>query len=301
MAEIIDGKKIATEIKDELKIEIEGLKRSGITPGLATILVGENPASQVYVRNKTSACQNIGIYSEQHTLSSKIKEGELLELINELNKKPNIDGILVQLPLPSGIEEKKVLSAISPDKDVDGFHYHNVGRFFCEKSYSEMKREELFLPCTPFGIMEMLLRSQVKIEGSEAVVLGRSNIVGKPIAMLLLSANATVTICHSKTSNLKGVTSRADILVAAIGIPCFVKKDMVKQGAVVIDVGINRMNEGIVGDVDFAPVNEVCRAITPVPGGVGPMTITMLLVNTTTSAKRRLKMKNEKLSTIFNF
>ncbi len=290
MAEIIDGKRIASEIKGELKVEIEELKKSNIIPGLATILVGENPASQVYVRNKTSACQKIGIYSEQHTLSTEIKEEELLELINELNKKPNIDGILVQLPLPSGIEEKKVLSAILPEKDVDGFHYYNVGKFFCEKSYSEMKREKLLLPCTPFGIMEMLLRSQVKIEGSEAVVLGRSNIVGKPIAMLLLSANATVTICHSKTSNLKEVTSRADILVAAIGIPCFVQRDMVKHGAVIIDVGINRINEKIVGDVDFEQAKEKAVMITPVPGGVGPMTITMLLANTVTSAKRKLKI-----------
>ncbi|MBU1600185.1 bifunctional methylenetetrahydrofolate dehydrogenase/methenyltetrahydrofolate cyclohydrolase FolD [bacterium] len=287
MAEIIDGKKIASEIQGELKVEIEELKKGGVTPGLATILVGTNPASQVYVRNKTSACEKIGIYSEQHTLSYETKEKELLELIEGLNKKPNIDGILVQLPLPSQIEEKRVLAAILPEKDVDGFHYYNVGRFFCEKSYLEMKRENLLLPCTPYGIMEMLLRSHFEINGKEAVVLGRSNIVGKPIALLLLSANATVTICHSKTSNLQDVTSRADILVAAIGIPCFVKKDMVKRGAVVIDVGINRMNDKIVGDVDFTEVSEVCKAITPVPGGVGPMTITMLLANTLTSAKRR--------------
>ncbi|MEK9149976.1 MAG: tetrahydrofolate dehydrogenase/cyclohydrolase catalytic domain-containing protein, partial [Candidatus Desantisbacteria bacterium] len=263
MAEIIDGKRIAEEIKGELKVEIEELKNGGIFPGLATILVGTNPASQVYVRNKTSACEKLGIYSEQHTLPSQIKEEELLELISELNKKSNIDGILVQLPLPSQIEEKRVLSAILPEKDVDGFHYYNVGKYSCEKSYAEMKKERLLLPCTPYGIMEMLLRSQVKIDGQEAVVLGRSNIVGKPIALLLLSANATVTICHSKTANLKDVTSRADILVAAIGIPCFVKKDMVKRGATVIDVGINRMNDKIVGDVDFAEVSEVCGAITP--------------------------------------
>lgn len=287
MAEIIDGKKIAEEIRAELKIEIEELKKGGITPGLATILVGDNPASHVYVRNKTSACEKLGIYSQQHTLPKETKEEELLDLIERLNKKQGIDGILVQLPLPSGIEEKRVLSAILPEKDVDGFHYYNVGRFFCEKSYSQMKRERLFLPCTPYGIMEMLLRSQIKIDGREAVVLGRSNIVGKPIAMLLLSANATVTICHSKTSNLSEVTSRADILVAAIGIPCFVKKDMVKKGATVIDVGINRINERIVGDIDFAEVSQVAGTITPVPGGVGPMTITMLLANTVTSAERK--------------
>jgi len=287
MAEIIDGKRIAEEIKAELKIEIEELSRGGIIPGLATILVGDNPASHVYVKNKTSACEKLGIYSEQHTLPKEIKEEELLELIATLNKKPNIDGILVQLPLPSQIEEKKILSAILPEKDVDGFHYYNVGRFFCEKSYSQMKKEGLFLPCTPYGIMEMLLRSGLEINGKEAVVLGRSNIVGKPITLLLLSANATVTICHSKTANLKDVTSRADILVAAIGIPCFVKKDMVKRGATVIDVGINRINDKIVGDVDFAEVSKVAGAITPVPGGVGPMTITMLLANTVTGAKRR--------------
>ncbi|MFH0774340.1 MAG: tetrahydrofolate dehydrogenase/cyclohydrolase catalytic domain-containing protein [bacterium] len=268
MAEIIDGKRIAEEIKAELKIEIEELSRGGIIPGLATILVGDNPASHVYVKNKTSACEKLGIYSEQHTLPKEIKEEELLELIATLNKKPNIDGILVQLPLPSQIEEKKILSAILPEKDVDGFHYYNVGRFFCEKSYSQMKKEGLFLPCTPYGIMEMLLRSGLEINGKEAVVLGRSNIVGKPITLLLLSANATVTICHSKTANLKDVTSRADILVAAIGIPCFVKKDMVKRGATVIDVGINRINDKIVGDVDFAEVSKVAGAITPVPGGL---------------------------------
>lgn len=287
MAEIIDGKRIAEEIKAELKIEIEELSRGGIIPGLATILVGDNPASHVYVKNKTSACEKLGIYSEQHTLPKEIKEEEVLKLIATLNKKPNIDGILVQLPLPSQIEEKKILSAILPEKDVDGFHYYNVGRFFCEKSYSQMKKEGLFLPCTPYGIMEMLLRSGLEINGKEAVVLGRSNIVGKPITLLLLSANATVTICHSKTANLKDVTSRADILVAAIGIPCFVKKDMVKRGATVIDVGINRINDKIVGDVDFAEVSKVAGAITPVPGGVGPMTITMLLANTVTGAKRR--------------
>lgn len=292
MAEIIDGKKISSEIKEGLKREVEELKKNGITPGLATILIGEDPASQVYVRNKTSACEKIGIYSEQYTLPSETKEEEVLELIDRLNKKPNLDGILVQLPLPPQIREKNVLPAILPEKDVDGFHYWNVGRFFCEKSYLEMKEEGLLLPCTPYGIMEMLLRSKVEISGKEAVVLGRSNIVGKPIALLLLSANATVTICHSKTSNLQEITRRADILVAAIGSSCFVKKEMVKRGAVVIDVGINRINDKIVGDVDFPEVSKVCGAITPVPGGVGPMTIAMLLANTVTSAKRRQKCKN---------
>jgi methylenetetrahydrofolate dehydrogenase (NADP+)/methenyltetrahydrofolate cyclohydrolase len=282
---VIDGKKVSEEIRGEIRREIEGLK--GRKPGLSTILVGENPASVVYVRNKQKACESVGIYSEQHNLPEDVSEKGLIKVIEELNKRSEIDGILVQLPLPSHIDEARILSTISPEKDVDGFCFYNVGRFLCEKSYSDMKKENLFLPCTPFGIMEMLFRSNIEIAGKEAVVLGRSNIVGKPIAMLLLSANATVTICHSRTENLPEVTKRADILVVAIGRPKFVKRDWVKEGAVVIDVGINRTEEGLCGDVDFDEVKDVASAITPVPGGVGPMTVTMLLVNTLTSYKKR--------------
>lgn len=288
MAEIIDGKKLGEEIRAELKPRIEELKRRGITPGLATILVGNNPASIVYVRNKTSACEKLGLFSRQCNLDEDVSADKLISLINELNADKDIHGILVQLPLPQNINENVVLSTISPDKDVDGFHYYNIGRFASCKDFYNMKKENLFLPCTPHGIMEMLIRSGVKIEGANAVVLGRSNIVGKPIAFLLLSANATVTICHSKTKNLSDVCKEADILIAAIGKPEFVKPDMVKEGSCIIDVGINRKGEKIVGDVDFVEVSKKAGLITPVPGGVGPMTITMLLVNTVTSAERCL-------------
>ncbi|MEW6482038.1 MAG: bifunctional methylenetetrahydrofolate dehydrogenase/methenyltetrahydrofolate cyclohydrolase FolD [bacterium] len=287
MAEIIDGKKIGEEIRAELRGRIDELKKRGITPGLATILVGSNPASIVYVRNKTSACEKLGIYSRQYNLEENITSDQLISLIEGINSDKSIHGILVQLPLPSHIDENLVLSSISPNKDVDGFHYYNVGKFFLEKDFYKMKENKLFLPCTPYGIMEMLIRSSVKIEGSNAVVLGRSNIVGKPIALLLLSANATVTICHSKTKNLSDICKGADILVAAIGKAKFVKEDMVKEGSCVIDVGINRMGEKIVGDCDFENVSKKAGFITPVPGGVGPMTITMLLVNTVTSAEKQ--------------
>ncbi|MEW6102490.1 MAG: bifunctional methylenetetrahydrofolate dehydrogenase/methenyltetrahydrofolate cyclohydrolase FolD [bacterium] len=287
MAEIIDGKKIGEEIRVELRERIENLKKKGITPGLATILVGNNPASIVYVRNKTSACEKLGIYSRQCNLEENVSQEKLISTICELNSDSSIHGILVQLPLPSHINENVVLSAISPDKDVDGFHYYNVGKFICCKDFHKMKEDKLFLPCTPYGIMEMLIRYGVKIEGANAVVLGRSNIVGKPIALLLLSANATVTICHSKTKNLSDVCRGADILIAAIGKAEFVKTDMVKNGACVIDVGINRIGEKIVGDCDFEGVSKKAGFITPVPGGVGPMTITMLLVNTVISAEKQ--------------
>lgn len=285
MAEIIDGKRIAEGIRAELKVRIENLKKKGITPGLATILVGNNPASCVYVRNKTSACEKLSIACQQYNFEEDTKEDRLISCIKELNKDKDIHGILVQLPLPHHINEDAVLSNISPDKDVDGFHYYNIGKFFCFKDFHKMKEERLFLPCTPAGIMELLIRSSIKIEEAHAVVLGRSNIVGKPIALLLLSANATVTICHSKTKNLPDICKEADILVAAIGKPEFVKKDMVKERACVIDVGINRIKDKIVGDVDFDEVGKKAGFITPVPGGVGPMTITMLLVNTITGAE----------------
>lgn len=287
-AKIISGNKIGNQIREELKAEVAKLKEKGVTPGLATILVGDDPASQVYVRNKGLACEKIGVYSKQHTLAADTKEEELLSLIRTLNKDPKIHGILTQLPLPKHIEESKVLYCISPEKDVDGFHPTSVGLFFTEKSFKDMMDKQLFLPCTPHGVIEMLLRSGVELSGANAVVLGRSNIVGKPVAFLLMANNATVTICHSRTKDLSEVCQRADILIAAIGRAKFVTAEMVKEGAIVIDVGINRTDEGLVGDVDFDQVKEKASAITPVPGGVGPMTITMLLTNTVKSAKRSL-------------
>lgn len=273
----IDGKAIAQQVRARVKEEVEKLGPSN-RPGLAAVLVGENPASKIYVRNKRKACEEVGIYSEEHTLPESATEKELLSLIERLNRDPKIDGILVQLPLPKQINERKILDAVVPEKDVDGFHYMNVGKL--------VANEPGFVPCTPLGIVELLLATGVEIAGAHAVVVGRSNIVGKPAALLLLHRHATVTICHSKTKNLEEVCRQADILVAAIGKPQFVKKEMVKEGAVVIDVGINRLPDGrIVGDVDFDPVQERAGAITPVPGGVGPMTIAMLLSNTLQSAK----------------
>jgi methylenetetrahydrofolate dehydrogenase (NADP+)/methenyltetrahydrofolate cyclohydrolase len=285
-AKIISGKEISKEIREELEKEIARLKDKGIVPGLATVLVGEDPASKVYIRNKAKACENLGIYSEQHNLKEATTSQELLDLISKLNEDPKIHGILVQLPLPKHIDEASILYAIDPKKDVDGFHPTNVGLFFTEKRFNDMIEKGLFLPCTPHGIIELLKRSGVEIAGKEAVVLGRSNIVGKPISYLLMANDATVTICHSKTKNLKEVCSKADILVVAIGRAKFVGADMVKDGAVVVDVGVNRTEEGLVGDVDFEKVKERASMITPVPGGVGPMTITMLLVNTVKSARR---------------
>ncbi|MEW6095818.1 MAG: bifunctional methylenetetrahydrofolate dehydrogenase/methenyltetrahydrofolate cyclohydrolase FolD [bacterium] len=293
-AKIIDGNAIANQIREEVAKEVEKLKTKGITPGLATILVGEDPASQVYVRNKGKACEKAGIYSDQHTLPANISEDELLKLIATLNNDTKINGILVQLPLPRHIDEVKVLNAISPDKDVDGFHPVSVGKFFTVKDFNEMVKQGLFLPCTPHGVIELLVRSGVNLSGAEAVVVGRSNIVGKPVAMLLLANNATVTICHSRTKDLAQVCQRADVLVAAIGKPEFIKADMVKEGVVVIDVGVNRIEDSttekgfrLVGDVDFEQVKQKAAMITPVPGGVGPMTITMLLVNTIKAAKNQ--------------
>jgi methylenetetrahydrofolate dehydrogenase (NADP+)/methenyltetrahydrofolate cyclohydrolase len=286
-ATIINGKNIAQQIREKIAKEIEELKTKGIQPGLATILVGDDPASQVYVGQKTKTCEKLGIFSAQHTLPANTPQEELLTLIDKLNDDPKISGILVQLPLPEHINSMKVLDAISPEKDVDGFHPINVGRFLTEKSFSDMKRKGLFLPCTPHGIMELLFRYNVELKGAEAVVIGRSNIVGKPIAVLLLAADATVTICHSKTKDLTEICQKADIIIAAIGKPRFVTEDMVKEGVVVIDVGVNRLPEGLVGDVDFEKVSKKASKITPVPGGVGPMTITMLMVNTVMAAKRQ--------------
>ncbi len=258
------------------------LKASGTTPGLAVVIVGEDPASQVYVANKEKACAELGMYSEKYALAADTTQEELLALVDTLNQKEEIHGILVQLPLPKHLDEKAVINRIDPAKDVDAFHPVNVGKI--------MIGDYDFVPCTPAGIMELIKESGVEIEGRECVVIGRSNIVGKPMSMLLLHQNGTVTVCHSRTKDLAEVTRRADILVASVGIAHFVTADMVKEGAVVIDVGINRLENGkLTGDVDFEAVEKVAGAITPVPGGVGPMTITMLMRNTLTAAKRKSK------------
>lgn len=278
MANIIDGKLVSETLRTQISEEVAILKKQGIAPGLAVILVGNNPASAVYVRNKERACVQTGITPTQITLPEETTEEELIELIENLNKDDKIHGILVQLPLPKHISEKKVIETITSSKDVDAFSHDSVGRI--------MTGEYSFLPCTPAGIMELLKFYDIEVAGKECVVVGRSNIVGKPMAMLLLNSNGTVTVCHSKTNNLAEVCKRADIIVCAVGRAKFLTADMVKDGAVVIDVGINRDENGkIVGDVDFDNIVEKASFITPVPGGVGPMTITMLLKNTITAAK----------------
>lgn len=278
MAKIIDGKAVSQFVKDEVKKEVSALGEKGVSVGLAVIIVGNDPASRTYVNNKKKACEATGIISEEYALPEDTTMDELLALIKELNAKKSINGILCQLPLPKHLDEKAVIENIDPIKDVDAFHAVNTGHI--------MIGDYSFLPCTPAGIMEMLKYYNIEIEGNECVVIGRSNIVGKPMAMLLLQKNGTVTICHSRTKNLKEVTSRADILVAAVGVPYFVTADMVKDGAVVIDVGMDRNKEGkLCGDVDFAEVEKKASYITPVPGGVGPMTIATLMKNTVTAAK----------------
>ncbi len=279
---LIDGKVISASVKERVKEEVAVLKERGITTGLAVIIVGEDPASKVYVSNKKKACEALGIISEEYALPEDTTQEELLSLIDELNKKPSINGILCQLPLPRHLDEQAVINAILPEKDVDAFHPQNVGKI--------MLGEYDFVPCTPAGIMEMLAYENIDITGKTCVVIGRSNIVGKPMGMLLLHKNGTVTICHSRTKNLAEVCKEADILVAAVGRPNFVTADMVKEGAVVIDVGINRVDGKLVGDVDFEAVKDKCEAITPVPGGVGPMTIAMLMQNTLTAAKKQNKV-----------
>jgi methylenetetrahydrofolate dehydrogenase (NADP+)/methenyltetrahydrofolate cyclohydrolase len=308
---IIDGVKLATEIKAEVAEDVRRLAASGIQPGLAAVLVGNNPASEVYVRNKVRACEQLGIYSEKNTPHEKVTTEELLELVEELNRRDEIDGILVQLPLPRQVDAKKVLLAVSPEKDVDGFHPMNVG-------YLSTQRPGL-VPCTPAGVMEILKRSGIPVAGAEAVVVGRSDIVGKPVAMLLLNDNSTVTVCHSKTRDLPGVCRRADILVAAIGRAGMITPEFVKPGATVIDVGINRVTDPaafrklfagdakreqdfaargstLVGDV-HPKVAEVAGAITPVPGGVGPLTIAMLMSNTVKAARLRRGERIQQLAT----
>jgi len=282
MAQIIDGKALSRSIRNNLKDEVTTLSESGIVPGLAVVLVGEDPASQVYVRSKKRACARAGIASFSHDLPADISEEKLLRLIDELNADDTIHGILVQLPLPDQIDEKRVIEAISPAKDVDGFHPISVGRL--------LTGGECFRSCTPAGIIELIESTGTEISGKNAVIVGRSNIVGKPVALMLLEKNATVTICHSRTSNLEAEVGRADIVVAAIGKPAFIPGAWIKPGAVVIDVGINRTESGtLVGDVDYDGASERASFITPVPGGVGPMTIAMLLCNTVKSAQRKCK------------
>lgn len=277
-AKILDGKMVSARIKEELKQEVAKLKEDkGIVPGLAVIIVGDDPASKIYVRNKKLACEAIGIRSEEYALPAETTQEELLSLVQELNEKKEIHGILCQLPLPKHLDEETVINAISPKKDVDAFHPVNVGKI--------MIGNFDFLPCTPAGVMELIKESGIEVAGKECVVVGRSNIVGKPMAMLLLHQHGTVTICHSRTRDLKEVCRRADILVAAVGVPELITGDMVKEGAVVIDVGMNRLeNKKLVGDVEFATAAEKACAITPVPGGVGPMTIAMLMKNTVKAA-----------------
>lgn len=278
-AKILDGKALSARIKDELKSECAALKEKGINPCLAVIIAGDDPASRVYVNNKKAACEYIGIKSLEYALPADVSQSELMELIDTLNADSSVDGILVQLPLPSHLDEKEVLYRIRPEKDVDAFHPVNVGKI--------MIGDYDFLPCTPAGVMELIAESGVEIAGKQCVVVGRSNIVGKPQSMLLLHKNGTVTICHSRTKNLAEICRSADILVAAVGRPKFITADMVKEGAVVIDVGINRGEDGkLCGDVDFDEVSKIAGAITPVPGGVGPMTISMLMRNTLTAATK---------------
>lgn len=280
---IIDGKKVSSTVKEQVKNETAELKAKGITPGLAVILVGDDPASRVYVNNKKKACEYVGFRSEEFALPATTSQKELLDLVEQLNEREDINGILCQLPLPEGHDDNAVIEAISPLKDVDAFHKQNVGRI--------MIGDYDFLPCTPAGIMEMLHAYDISVDGKNCVVIGRSNIVGKPMAMLLLHENGTVTICHSRTKNLKEITSQADILVAAVGKPKFVTADMVKDGAVVIDVGMDRDENGkLCGDVDFENVKDKCSYITPVPGGVGPMTIATLMKNTLKAAKLQNKI-----------
>jgi methylenetetrahydrofolate dehydrogenase (NADP+)/methenyltetrahydrofolate cyclohydrolase len=277
-AKIIDGKAVAAEVRERVRQEVASLAASGIRPGLAAVRVGNDPASEIYVRNKRKACEAAGIYSEEHPLPEQTTQEDLLGLVQRLNADPKVSGILVQLPLPKQISERAILEAVSPSKDVDGFHKINVGKLTLG--------EATLAPCTPLGILALLDATKVEISGSRAVVVGRSNIVGKPVALMLLHRNATVTICHSRTRDLPEVCRSADILVAAIGRPRFITGEMVKPGAVVIDVGINRLESGkIVGDVDFEGASARAGWITPVPGGVGPMTIAMLLSNTVAAAK----------------
>jgi methylenetetrahydrofolate dehydrogenase (NADP+)/methenyltetrahydrofolate cyclohydrolase len=278
-ARLIDGKAIAAEARHECALRVERLKSRGVIPGLVVVIVGEDPASQVYVRNKALASEAIGMHSEVHAMSKDTTQEQLLAFIHSLNAQRTVHGILVQLPLPKHIDSRAVVAAIDPSKDVDGFNYRNIGAL--------VLGEPAFYPCTPWGVMKMLEHEGVKVEGMNAVVVGRSTIVGKPMALMLINSGATVTVCHSKTRDLASVTRQADLLVAAVGKARMIGASMVKPGAIVIDVGINRLPDGkLAGDVDFAAVSQVASMITPVPGGVGPMTIAMLLANTVKSAEQ---------------
>ena len=285
MAKLIDGKAVSASVRAQVAQEVAAMKEKGVTPGLAVVIVGDDPASRTYVNNKKKACAETGIYSEEYAFPASTTQEELLELVRTLNEKPDIHGILVQSPLPKGLDEEAVIEEINPRKDVDAFHPQNVGRIMIGNFH--------FLPCTPAGVIELIRSQGIEIAGKSCVVIGRSNIVGKPMAMLLLHNNGTVTICHSKTKNLAAICREADILVAAVGRPKFVTEDMVKPGAVVIDVGMDRDENGkLCGDVDFAHVEPKAGYITPVPGGVGPMTIAMLLKNTITAAKLQSGLKD---------
>ncbi|QDX93557.1 bifunctional methylenetetrahydrofolate dehydrogenase/methenyltetrahydrofolate cyclohydrolase FolD [Brevibacillus laterosporus] len=279
-AQVIDGREFAKSYRERIKQEVTELVDRGIQPGLAVVLVGDDPASQTYVNGKIKACEETGIYSKSFRLESSVTQQEVVKLVEQLNQDPNIHGILVQLPLPKHMNEEAIIDAISPEKDVDGFHPISVGNLCIGK--------ETFLPCTPHGVIELIKSTGISMEGKHAVVIGRSNIVGKPVSLLLLHENATVTMCHSRTKNLVEQTRQADILVVAVGIAHLIKKEHVKNGAIVIDVGMNRLDGKLTGDVLFDEVKEVASHITPVPGGVGPMTITMLMQNTVISARRKL-------------
>ena len=279
---LIDGKSLSKKIEKQIANEVQELKTKGVIPGLAVILVGDDPASHTYVNMKEKSCKNVGFYSIVHKMPETISQDEIIATIEMMNKNPRIDGILVQLPLPSHIDTTKILEVIDPAKDVDGFHPYNMGRV--------VEGLDAFAPCTPVGVMEMFKEYNIDLEGKDVCVVGASNIVGKPMAALLLNANATVTVTHIYTKDLSSHTKKADIVIVGVGVPHLIKEDMVKEGAVVIDIGINRLENGkLVGDVDFENVSKKCSYITPVPGGVGPMTIAMLLKNTLKAAKRRVK------------
>ena len=283
---LIEGKKIAADMRIELRARVEAMKKRGIEPGLATILVGEDPASGVYVSNKVKACKELGIRSFHHPLPADSSEEEIIALIENLNADVRVSGILLQLPLPNKLNADRCVDRISPAKDIDALHPYNIGKYAEAKSWNEIMERKLLLPCTPYGVMVLLDKYGIDVSGKNAVVIGRSNLGGKPVAALLLSRNATVTVAHSRTQDLPGICRRADIIVAVIGKPRFVTKEFVKPGAVVIDVGINRTDTGLCGDVDFDGVKDIAGWITPVPGGVGAMTITMLMNNTIMAASK---------------
>ncbi len=294
-AKIIDGKAISQVIRDQVKAEAESFKgRSGVTPGLAFILVGDNPASQIYVKNKAKACESLGYYSITEKMPEDTTQEKVLAKIDEFNNDEKIHGILVQMPLPKQINEYRVIEAVDSSKDVDALHPYNIGKYSGAKSWHEIIEKKLLLPCTPYGIIVLLEKYGIEVSGKNAVVVGRSNLGGKPAAMLLLSKNATVTMAHSKTENLPDVCRRADILVAVIGKPNFITRDFIRPGAAVLDVGINRTETGMCGDVDFENAKEVAGWITPVPGGVGAMTITMLMKNTLMAAARKFEARSHR-------